>query len=277
MSNSPKSVRRCFELSPEHLDYLLFLTQAQQITENQLVAKALDILMNITDMLETQGNEIDFPSLSSETLQQIWGRNAPLPKPEERHIKMTYEDFLEWADPDMLTEWVDGEVIIASPSKDKGLVVREFIHNVLRIFVGVNKLGIMRVARFQMKLARSGREPDLLFVSTEHLDRLKATYLDGPADLVVEISSPESLPRDRGEKFYEYEQARIPEYWLLDPVRRWAEFYTLGPSGHYQIITAGTNGIAHSHVIRGFWLRIEWLWEPPQILQTLRELELITA
>lgn len=55
------------------------------------------------------------------------------------------------------------------------------------------------------------------FVASEHLDRLKETYLDGPADLVVGIVSPDSVGRDRGEKFYEYAQGGVPEYWLIDP------------------------------------------------------------
>lgn len=46
---------------------------------------------------------------------------------------------------------------------------------------------------------------------------MKETYLDGPADLVVGIVSPDSVGRDRGEKFYEYAQGGVPEYWLIDP------------------------------------------------------------
>lgn len=38
----------------------------------------------------------------------------------------------------------------------------------------------------------AGREPDLLFVSKGHLHRLKETYLEGPADLIIEIVSAES-------------------------------------------------------------------------------------
>jgi Uma2 family endonuclease len=39
----------------------------------------------------------------------------------------------------------------------------------------------------------SGREPDLLYIATEHLSRLEDTYLDGPADVVVEVVSTESI------------------------------------------------------------------------------------
>ncbi|RMF37961.1 MAG: Uma2 family endonuclease, partial [Chloroflexi bacterium] len=133
--------------------------------------------------------------------------------PPERR-RMTYEEFLEWADEDTLAEWVDGEVVTYSPASDRHQDIADFLVSILRPFVESRQLGVIRSAPFQMKLSRSGREPDLLFVSREHLDRLKKTYLDGPADLVVEIISPESIGRDRGEKFWEYQEAGIPEYWL---------------------------------------------------------------
>jgi len=176
--------------------------------------------------------------------------------------KMTYEEFLAWADEDTLAEWVDGEVVIYSPASDRHQDLSGFLESVLRSLVQVHQLGVVRSAPFQMKL-EYGREPDLLFVAQEHLEQLKETYLDGPADLVVEITSPESLERDRGAKFVEYEAGGVPEYWLLDPLRRWAEFYHLGEDGRYRIAFAGTEGEYQSHAMPGLWLRIEWLWQEP--------------
>jgi len=37
--------------------------------------------------------------------------------------------------------------------------------------------------------------------------------------MVVEIVSPDSQSRDRGDKFYEYEEAGVLEYWILDQTR----------------------------------------------------------
>lgn len=120
----------------------------------------------------------------------------------------------------------------------------------------------MRIAPFQMRLANSGREPDLLYVKTANCDRLRHTYLDGPADLVVEIISPESIGRDRGDKFFEYEEAGIPEFWLLDPQTQRAEFYQLNEAGRYQPIQP-VEGVYRSAQLSGFWLREEWLWQEP--------------
>ena len=184
------------------------------------------------------------------------------PEPPAKR-KMTYEEFLAWADEDTLAEWVDGEVVMTSPASYRHQDVRGFLEAVLRPFVEERKLGIVQSAPFQMKLPGSGREPDLLFVAARHLDRLRRTYLDGPADLVVEVLSPESAGRDRGEKFYEYAVGGVPEYWLIDPDAQWAVFYQLGEFGLYEQTLTGREGLYRSAAIPGFWLRVEWLWQEP--------------
>ena len=192
--------------------------------------------------------------------------------PERR--KMTYEEFLAWTDEDTLAEWVDGEAVMTSPASFRHQDISGFLESVLRSFVEERQLGVVCSAPFQMKLEH-GREPDLLFVAQEHLDRLKETFLDGPADLVVEIVSPDSFERDRGAKFYEYEKAGIPEYWLVDPLRQRVEFYQLDVEARYRLVEPDDQNVYHSAVLPGFGLRVEWLWHTPPVLQALRELQVI--
>jgi Uma2 family endonuclease len=175
--------------------------------------------------------------------------------------KMTYEEFLAWADEDTLAEWVNGEVVMYSPASSKHQDLLDFLVSVLRPFVEQRELGKVLSAPFQVKLEH-GREPDLIFVAQEHLDRLRQTYLDGPADLVIEIVSPESAARDRGAKFYEYAEGGVSEYWLIDPQTQWAEFYYL-KAGHYRSAFSGDEGVYRSEALPGFWLRVEWLWQEP--------------
>src|SRR5690349_14173844 len=112
---------------------------------------------------------------------------------------------------------------MASPAKLKRQNISKFLIALLSFFADVHELGTVIGRPFQMRLATSGRELDVLFVVTAHLDRLKETYLDGPAELVVEVVSPESGGRDRGDKVYEYRAAGISEYWLIDPDPRQAD------------------------------------------------------
>jgi len=176
-------------------------------------------------------------------------------------VKMTYEEFLAWADEDTLAEWVDGDVIMYSPASRKHQDLEQFLAQVVGLYVAERDLGQVMLPPFQMKL-KHGREPDLLVLAREHLDRLQETYLDGPADLVVEIVSRQSATRDRGDKFYEYEAGGVPEYWLIDPDRQWAEFYRL-EGQLYRTAFSGDQGLYRSSVLPDFWLRVEWLWQVP--------------
>jgi len=191
--------------------------------------------------------------------------------------KMTYEEFLDWADEDTRAEWVDGEVILMSPASGEHQDLGSFLISTLKCFVQARDLGIIRYEMFQMKTGPDlpGRLPDILFVAKEHLHRLEHTSLRGPADLAIEIVSPESRARDRGAKFYEYEKGGVQEYWLLDPERRRAEFYNLGVDDTYYFVPVGNDGIFRSTVVDGLWIQVEWLWTQPPVLDVLREWALI--
>lgn len=200
------------------------------------------------------------PELPEETLRQ---RLEKILEKSTKIPRMSFEEFLAWADEDTLAEWVNGEIIMSSPASMIHQEISSFLEDILHLFVQNRNMGKIIEAPFLMKLPNSGREPDLLFVSKNHLDRLKKTFLDGPADLVVEIISPESIGRDRGDKFYEYENARIPEYWLIDPDKKRAEFYVLNSEGNYDLIKSGSKGKFESRILPGFWLNVEWLWMEP--------------
>jgi Uma2 family endonuclease len=209
------------------------------------------------------------PALRQQLIEALSG--APL---ESGGRKMTYEEFLAWADEDILAEWVSGEAFMTSPASDRHQNLMSFLDSLLRLYVEENELGIVRTAPFQVKLEH-GREPDLLFLSNAHLDRLKDNRVDGPPDLIVEIVSPESVAGDRGEKFEEYARGGVSEYWLIDPQVRWAAIYHLDEAGRYQPGFTGSEGIFQSRVLPGFWARAEWLWQPPRVVQVLRELHVI--
>lgn len=177
---------------------------------------------------------------------------------------ISYEAFLGTADDDVPAEWVDGKVILTGTSSDVHQRLLGFLLTLLAVFAEERTSGTVRSRPFQMKTgaALPGREPDLLYIEGANLSRLKERYFDGPADLVVEIISPESRARDRGEKFYEYEQGGVTEYWLIDPDREQAEFYRLDDRGIYQLVPL-KDGVFESQVLPGLRLEASWLWREP--------------
>ena len=192
---------------------------------------------------------------------------------------MTYEEFLNWPGDNHHVEWFNGRMVFMSPVTKPHEIIRGFVYSLIKLFVEAHHLGQVYSEPFQMKTGPDlpGRAPDVFFVATANLDRVKRVNLEGPADLVVEIISPGSRATDRGDKFYEYEQGGVPEYWLLDPERQQAEFYLRGNDGIYRLVPVGGDGVYRSKVLAGLWLKVEWLWQPlpPPIMDVLGEWKLV--
>lgn len=180
-------------------------------------------------------------------------------------LRMTYDEYRAWVDEDAHTEWVDGEVVVFMPPKTYHQAVLHFVAALLGQYVQLLDLGRVLIAPFEVKLrsGRSYREPDVLFVARENLSRLTEDRLEGPADLIVEIISADSVHRDRHTKFSEYAEAGIREYWIVDPRprRQAADFFRLNDQSEYELFATEADEKAMSQVLPGFWLKPAWLWQ----------------
>jgi Uma2 family endonuclease len=177
---------------------------------------------------------------------------------------VSYAEFLASSHENAHVEWVDGRIEAMVPISDAHDELTGLLAPILRWYVKEKNLGIVRQDPFQMKTGPDlpGRAPDILFVSNAHKTRMKRTHVNGPADLVVEVISTESRGRDRGEKFFEYEKGGVPEYWLLDPQRKQAEFYLL-KKRIYRLADLDAKGVFHSVALPGVWIDPRWLWNHP--------------
>jgi Uma2 family endonuclease len=190
---------------------------------------------------------------------------------------MSYEEYLAWAGEDVHADWVNGEVIVQMPPKPRHQQVVAFLLQLLGLFIQLFQAGRLLPAPLEMRATPDGpaREPDLLFVAREHLDRLTETRLSGPADLVVEVVSDDSVARDRADKFYEYQLAGVKEYWIIDPRPGYerVDFYVLDDKGRYTPVPVDADGRYHSTVLTGFWFQVDWVLatEPPEVLQVLAQ------
>jgi Uma2 family endonuclease len=178
---------------------------------------------------------------------------------------LSYDEFLKWDGENQHVEWVDGEIVPMAAVTDDHSLVNGFCYALVRDFVEIGELGEVRQDPFQMKTGPKlpGRAPDLLFVTKKNVSRLKRLYLDGPADLVIEVISPRSRSVDRGRKFDEYEEGGVREYWLIDPERKQAEFYARGRDGIFELMAVSRDGVFSSKVLKGLWIKVDWLWQRP--------------
>ncbi len=184
--------------------------------------------------------------------------------------KITYDEFLARCDERNAAEWVDGEIIYKTVS----LIHNNLHHFILKLigsWVEEAQAGQTLSEPFQMKTGPNlpGRSPDVFVLLNEHRDRLRDNHIAGPADLAIEIISPESIGRDRGDKFVEYEQGGVREYWSIDPIRKQTDFFVRGEDGYFRAMFSDDSGIYGCAILPGLWIDVAWFWRDP--LASIRE------
>jgi len=187
----------------------------------------------------------------------------------------TFESFIEWVDEDTSAEWEEGEVVFMSPASTLHQMLVGFLYAVLRAYVERHQLGVVLSAPFKMKLPGYGAEPDILFILKENEGRLRKTFLDGPADLVIEVVSPDSIARDRIKKYNDYGVAGVAEYWIIDAEQETAEFYRL-VDGRYQPVETPEDSYT-SATLPGFTIPLDWLRRnrQPALIEALRQMGIL--
>jgi len=86
-------------------------------------------------------------------------------------------------------------------------------------------------------------QPDVLYVSPDHADRIGEQEIDGAPDLVMEVISPSTSHRDVFDKKRLYETHGVPEYWIVDPDSETVEVHTLTGEAytlHQRFVEDGT-------------------------------------
>lgn len=190
---------------------------------------------------------------------------------------ISYEDFLAAVPTGVRAEWVDGEIVYMSPQTDRHLLISGFLYKAISGFVALKGLGgLVAQAGFQVKVSpHVAREPDVFYLAPENEHRFRRTFVDGPVDLAVELISPDSRVRDRREKFMEYAQGGVHEYWIIDPEVETVEVFRLA-SGAYEPVPLGDPPRVTSEVIPGLWIDPAWMWaEKPNEWAAYREWGLI--
>jgi Uma2 family endonuclease len=186
---------------------------------------------------------------------QLWPRRG----------QWTEADYFALPDTNRYIELSEGELIMPPhPTETHQRIVGD-VYVMLRGFVEDHHLGTVRLAPLPVRLWRGKiREPDILFVAHEHSDRI-GEQVYGPPDLVVEVLSPGTWRADRHEKFSEYAQAGVREYWMVDPDACTVEVFVLRKgalrqsSGQaYELLGKwGKGEKAHSEVLAGFGVAVD--------------------
>jgi Uma2 family endonuclease len=165
----------------------------------------------------------------------------------------TYERYLrETAEGEYFTI-IGGEKLMSPSPTSFHQDILGNLYALLRAWVISTGLGKLKLSPFDVVLARDEvTQPDLIFVLTQHLDRLGEKNFQGAPDLVIEILSPGSVQLDRVKKRELYARHGVPEYWIVSPGERTVEIRRL-QGEQYELVHVYEEGeTLSSSLLTGF-------------------------
>jgi Uma2 family endonuclease len=150
-------------------------------------------------------------------------------------VELTYEDYLHLPEDGKRHEIIDGKHYVSpTPPTRHQIVLVNLLHH-LHPMVREHRLGRVLAAPVDVVLSDTDVvEPDLLYLSTAHLDRLTEANVQGAPDLVVEILSDSTRRTDEITKRRLYERWGVAEYWVVDPVIEAVKVYRRTGEGRYE-------------------------------------------
>ncbi|WP_066196222.1 MULTISPECIES: Uma2 family endonuclease [Gracilibacillus] len=152
--------------------------------------------------------------------------------PNEKR-KYSYADYLTWEEGERL-ELIDGKICNMSPapSRRHQQILRE-LSTAFSVFLRDKDCEVF-FAPFDVRLLAEDKQdsdvnnvvqPDLSVVCEQ--DKLDDKGCNGSPDMIIEVLSPSSVKLDRWEKYQLYEQAKVKEYWIVDPINESVEIHWL--------------------------------------------------
>ena len=186
---------------------------------------------------------------------------------------MTSEEFLDWLQPGVFADLIDGEIVMHSPVNLRHARLINFLDRLLGGYIEHEDLGELH--RESVAVRFSVREmflPDLAFFTKSQACRLAATHAPFSPTFVLEALSPATAENDTGRKFAAYELHGVQEYWILDPEKLDHHFYRR-EGDMLAEFAEGAERIQSASIV-GFWVKRSWLnsEKPPTVRVCLAEI-----
>ncbi len=180
-----------------------------------------------------------------------------------RQGEWTYEDYLRLPDDGQRYEVIRGVLYVSPAPRFKHQFVSGEFSFALKTFVRENDLGLVLSAPFDVLLPfdiATPIEPDVIFFRKGNQPHWEDMNFEGVPDLVAEVLSPGTRRRDQKVKLEAYQDAGVPEYWMLDPDARRVVVHVLR-QGRYVVLCRGGRGEeVWSSVLPGFRLKVDSLF-----------------
>ena len=181
-------------------------------------------------------------------------------------VVLTYRDYEALPNDGKRYEIHDGELsVTAAPSFDHQLVLAR-LFRVLDRHVESRHLGVVLFSPLDVILADTTiLQPDLVFLSNEHLAGTSRRGVEGPPMLVIEAISPSTATNDRGIKRQLYARYAVPYYWIVDVEGRVVEAFVLRSGDYVEVARVSGPAPVDLPPFPGLGLIPDSLW-PPELL-----------
>ena len=142
--------------------------------------------------------------------------------------RLTVDDWFSSDDVPARSELFQGVLIVApAPDLDHQAATTRIGSSLLA--VADREGGLALVAPTGVALAGDiGFEPDVLYLTTERMQLASRRGVDGPPDIVVEVTSPGTRRFDRLSNLPTYLEHGVREVWIVDPETRTVEVHEPG-------------------------------------------------
>jgi len=185
---------------------------------------------------------------------------------EESFTQPGFRAWLETLAPDTLgkCELLRGRIVVSPPARARHGLAEMSVAAILRGHVRAHALGLCFGPSTGYELPSGDTlQPDASFVSNARWQAAGEPDLDAflpvVPDLVVEILSPSSIARDRGEKREIYAANGVAEYWIVDTATRRLEIHVLS-GADFAVPLVFEHGRVRSSVLPGLDVQVEDLF-----------------
>jgi Uma2 family endonuclease len=188
---------------------------------------------------------------------------------EERKKRQQFYDMIT---EDQKAEFINGEIVIQSPVKLKHNLVSGRLHTLLRTYVTMKDLGLVGHEKLMISLTRNDYEPDVCYFCQENAQQFEPDQWQFPApDFIAEVLSDSTEEKDRGDKFIDYADHGVLEYWLIDPTEQTVEQYQLH-GNTYKLLRKIDSGRLKSIAVSGFEIPLGALFDEHETQKTLQRM-----
>lgn len=170
------------------------------------------------------------------------------------------------------TEFVNGEILDMADASPLHVFITAFLQQFLNAHIQAQQKSLFCLGAAGVEIPRLEGKNNVRTTDVVVCDRAqwramkhltKAVFAVGnPPALVIEVASPGNTVRDTVDKRIEYALAKVPEYWIINPVDRYVLVLTLIDSEYQDVGEYRADDLISSKLFPELKVRAATLLDP---------------